>query len=164
MRVPLLALYFAAAAWAAGADFTATLSPRETAELGLDKLSDKQKKALNAAVDRYRQNGEKAAADAAVESYKNNEQPKVVKQALAEQAEHRESSARVESRIKGKFRGWFGGTIFQLENGQVWKQVGSETYAAPAMESPEVEIAKSRYGHYRLRLSDGAWVNVKRLQ
>jgi len=164
MRVRMLLVFCAAAVCALAADFTGSLTREEMEKLGLDKLSPEQRAALDAAVERYKQTGETAAAAAAVETYKKTEQPKVVTQALAEEKEERESSLRVESRIKGKFRGWFGGTVFQLENGQIWKQVGSDTYAAAAMESPEVEIAKSRYGHYRLRLADGAWVNVKRLQ
>lgn len=164
MRVRTLMLLCVLVSSLGAAEFTDTLSAEEKARLGVDRLSPEQVTALNAAVERYRRTGEAAAAAAAVETYKKVEEPKVITRVVKEVKEEQEAALRVESRIKGKFRGWFGGTVFQLENGQIWKQVGSDTYAAPAMESPEVEISKSRYGHYRLRLADGAWVNVKRLQ
>jgi cell pole-organizing protein PopZ len=166
MRFLMLALCCAAAANAFAAGFVESLSPEERTKLGLENLTAEQRRALDAAVDRYREGGEQKAAVAAVEEYKRKEEPRVVAQAVQKQkaAAAAASVERIQSKIKGKFRGWFGGTIFELENGQIWKQTSSETYAATVVDSPEVEISKSNYGYFRLRLQDGAWVNVKRIK
>jgi hypothetical protein len=163
-RVTLALILTAVACHAEG--FVSSLSPQQRAELGLDRLSPAQLEALDRQIESYRRNAESSAATAAVEAYREKEVPTIVSRAVQEQKQKEEAARveRVESRIKGKFRGWFGGTVFELENGQIWKQVGSDTYATRVVDSPEVEIAKSQYGHFRLRLSDGAWVNVKRLK
>ena len=38
----------------------------------------------------------------------------------------------------GEFRGWNGGTYFPLENGQVWRQAGTENNEMPPVEHAEV--------------------------
>lgn len=45
----------------------------------------------------------------------------------------------IETRVAGEFQGWSGDTVFALENGQVWKQVGSATRHAYRV-SPRVFI------------------------
>lgn len=146
--------------------FVDSLTVEQKREMGLESLTAEQRSALDAAIDRYRSTQEKAAAAAAVAEYKKKEEPVAVSRAV-ESYRKKEADRRVErieSRIKGKFRGWSGGTMFLLENGQVWSQVGSEVYDTRVVDSPEIEITKSPYGYYRLRLSDGAWVNVTRLK
>jgi hypothetical protein len=54
-------------------------------------------------------------------------------------------SSPVDSRIDGDFEGWDGGTLFELENGQVWMQRGTarqHTYRF----SPRVRIHRSTSG------------------
>jgi hypothetical protein len=51
-------------------------------------------------------------------------------------------SSPIDSRIEGEFEGWSGHTVFPLENGQVWRQLG--TQSAPAYRvSPKVQIYKA---------------------
>jgi hypothetical protein len=65
--------------------------------------------------------------------------------------------------VVGPFRGWSGGTYFPLANGQVWRQVGTESNELPLREGAEVEIYQSRNGYWRLSF-EGAWITVRRLQ
>jgi hypothetical protein len=46
----------------------------------------------------------------------------------------------IESHIDGEFEGWEGDTIFTLQNGQVWQQVGPGAKYQPA-NSPRVVIS-----------------------
>jgi hypothetical protein len=45
----------------------------------------------------------------------------------------------IESRIEGEFKGWSGGTIFKLQNGQVWRQT-SYAYMYKYAYGPKVTI------------------------
>jgi len=68
------------------------------------------------------------------------------------------------TRIVGPFRGWTGSTLFQLENGQIWKQRQNERYYYKA-ESPEVEVYKNRFGFWEIRiLATGKSVKVPRYE
>jgi hypothetical protein len=51
----------------------------------------------------------------------------------------------VETRIDGDFEGWNGDTLFELENGQVWKQRGSASQYTYRF-SPAVVIYRSESG------------------
>ncbi len=105
------------------------------------------------------------AAGAAVEEYRKKQEPGVIARTLAafKQRQEEDRQERFTARVVGPFRGWSGGTYFPLENGQVWKQVGTESYELPVRQDAEVEIYQSRNGYWRLRY-DGAWITVKRLQ
>ena len=113
------------------------------------------------------QEARQQAAAAAVADYRKKEEPGVVARTLEvfkrKQAEEKQQAERFTARVVGPFRGWSGGTYFPLENGQVWRQVGSESYELPVVANAEVEIFQSNNGYWRLRY-DGAWITVKRLQ
>lgn len=69
-----------------------------------------------------------------------------------EKARAREAARQVDSirsRVPGLFLGWTGDTVFQLENGQVWKQVESGSFGV-RLENPEVEISRGWFGGYFL--------------
>jgi hypothetical protein len=51
-------------------------------------------------------------------------------------------SSPIDSRIDGEFEGWSGHTVFPLENGQVWRQLGSQAAHAYRV-SPKVQIYKA---------------------
>lgn len=68
------------------------------------------------------------------------------------------------SRIVGELEGWEPGTLFKLENGQVWRCTDSASryYAA---SNPAVTIIKSWSGAYWMRLDDKAiQVKVRRVK
>ncbi len=56
------------------------------------------------------------------------------------------------SRVVGPFTGWDGNTVFELENGMVWRQNESGTFYIPETHSAEVEISESLLGGWRLRV------------
>jgi hypothetical protein len=58
----------------------------------------------------------------------------------------------IESRIGGEFNGWSGDTVFELQNGQIWKQARYAYWYHYAYH-PEVVIYESN-GGYVLCLAD----------
>jgi hypothetical protein len=69
----------------------------------------------------------------------------------------------VESYITGEFHGWAGDTIFQLDNGQIWQQVGY-SYLYHYAYHPKAIINEDG-GVYRLRVEGlDASIPVKRLR
>ncbi len=168
--------------------FSQTLSAAQQQALGLATLTPEQRTALDAAIAAYargektvavaaaiqqverkaeakvKQAEEKAAATA-VAVYKQQSEPGVVARTL-EKFKRSEEEAKVEritARVVGAFRGWQGGTYFPLENGQVWRQVGTDIYELPPVPQAEVEIVRSSNGYWRLKYG-GGWITVKRLQ
>ena len=114
---------------------------------GLDELSDAQIEALDTWLIRY------TADDAAV-----------VSETSPEVREARRSST-IESRIVGEFTGWNGDTVFELENGQVWRQRldGRFTYRGPP--NPAVQIKRNFAGFFQMRLVEaGRGVGVTRVR
>ena len=172
LRLAFLAAGLATSAWAAG--FLDQLSPEQRRKLGLDQLSADQLAELAAAVETYRQTGEVAAAkqpaESAVAEYKKKEEPSVVSRALEvfkrKQEQEKSAEERITAVLQGRFSGWSGGTLFRLDNGQVWRQAASDNYHTKTRENVPVVIYKSASGYYRLRILDdeGAWVTVRRVQ
>ncbi|MBY0491030.1 MAG: hypothetical protein K2R93_14400 [Gemmatimonadaceae bacterium] len=60
------------------------------------------------------------------------------------------TAAVIESRIDGDFEGWDGETVFRLQNGQIWQQVGAGI-TVHYKYSPKVLIYKSG-ARYKLRV------------
>jgi len=105
------------------------------------------------------------AAAVAVAEYQKKQEPGVIARTLEvfKRKQEEDKRERFTSRVVGEFRGWSGGTYFPLENGQIWRQVGSENHEMPPVQNAEVEIYRSGSGYWRLRHA-GAWITVKRLQ
>lgn len=160
----------AAASPATRADFLATLPPEEVKRLGLDRLTPEERAAVDAAVEQYCKTHEakatQQAAAAAVVEYKAKQEPAAIARAVGAEKQKldEERIERFKSHILGRFTGWGGRTFFALENGQVWQQVGSEVYYLSPVENPEIEVRKAPSGYYRLYLSEGVWVTVKRVR
>ncbi|NNF51613.1 MAG: hypothetical protein HKN59_04160 [Gammaproteobacteria bacterium] len=68
------------------------------------------------------------------------------------------------SRYAGAFTGWTGDTVFQLQNGQVWKQVETGRLSFRA-ENPVITIRRGWFGAFYLKV-EGAnkQVRVKRIK
>jgi hypothetical protein len=173
------ALLLALAARAAPArTFTENLSPAQKERLGLAALTPAQLAELDAAVAEYGrgtetvavkaavQEAEKKAAETAVEEYKKKKEPGVIARTLEmfKRKTEEEHIERFTAKVAGPFIGWRGGTYFPLQNGQVWRQISTDSYELAPAQDVEVEIFKSKNGYWRLKLPDGAWVTVKRLQ
>lgn len=68
--------------------------------------------------------------------------------------------------IDGDFRGWSGGTMFRLQDGQIWTQADpTDHYDSKLLKNPSVKISKSMFGGYKMTI-DGVpgWVRVRRIQ
>ncbi|HET6604529.1 MAG TPA: hypothetical protein VFG21_10015 [Xanthomonadaceae bacterium] len=57
-----------------------------------------------------------------------------------------------QARILGEFRGWSGNTLFRLDNGQIWKQVGGGTLAGVRLEDPVVYLEPGVLGAWYLKV------------
>jgi hypothetical protein len=70
----------------------------------------------------------------------------------------------VQSRIDGEFKGWEGGTIYRLRNGQIWEQ-GNSHYHYHYAYSPEVLVYPSDGGFkMHVKGDDDEDVPVRRIQ
>jgi hypothetical protein len=181
-------LFVSARAAESAGSFSQTLTAEQKQRLGLANLTPTQLAELDAAVAAYTrgeataavqqavkqaeqqtekkvQEAQKKAAATAVAEYKKKEEPGLVARALDTFKRKQEESQRQRftARVVGEFRGWSGGTYFPLENGEIWRQVGSETNELPPTKAAEVEIYQSSSGYWRLKYQ-GAWITVKRLQ
>lgn len=113
---------------------------------GLQQLSDQELIKLNQWLTQY------TATEAPVVRAKS----KTVKKAQKEE--------KVSARIVGRFEGWRGETVFELDNGQVWKQRLKGRHDAN-LESPEVLITRNWLGHYRMQIvASGRSVGVERIK
>jgi hypothetical protein len=140
LLLPLFVFLGAVFALAASADDSpdvrTLMTPEEYSAAGLGKLSPAEIEALNRWVIRY------TAKEAPV----MREHSTVVREEIK-----RVDAAVYKTRIVGEFRGWYGDTIFRLENGQTWRQRLSGKWFHKA-DSPEVEISKNVMGYWVLRV------------
>jgi len=58
----------------------------------------------------------------------------------------------ITSNIIGEFKGFGGGTILKLENGQTWQVTGGELGGIKAMTNPKVTIRPGLIGGWRLQV------------
>jgi hypothetical protein len=127
--------------------FEALMTEQEYQAAGLSKLTAAERDALNRWLIRY------TAEDSQV-IYQENEE---VIQAVEEQE--------ILSAILPPFNGWWGDTIFKLENGQVWQQRQGGNYPYHGDPKPQVKITKNFMGFFRMELvAKGKVVQVKRLK
>lgn len=147
------------------------LTPEQKRRMGIDRLAPAQLAELAAAIEQYRKDSADAAAQqaaaTAVERYKKKEEPGVVSRALDlfRRQQDEAKQERFTATLSGKFSGWEGRTLFVLDNGQVWRQDGSEIYSVPPAQNVPVLLYKARSGRWRLQLiEEGAWVTVTRVK
>lgn len=55
---------------------------------------------------------------------------------------------KIETHLVGHFDGWHGHNVMTLENGQVWKQVGSDAPACMTSDHPPVKVKPSFMGNW----------------
>lgn len=54
------------------------------------------------------------------------------------------------TRINGSFSGWDGQTVFRLENGMIWEQVGKDKFYTQEIQNPPVVIEPTLFGGWKL--------------
>ena len=65
----------------------------------------------------------------------------------------------IDAHLVGHFSGWNGRNLMTLDNGQQWKQVGSDTVTCSASDNAEVRVKPSLFGNW-LMFVDGCNGNV----
>jgi hypothetical protein len=182
----LLAMSMATAG-AAEAGFWRQLTPEERRAAGVEQLTPEQQAALDALAARYAREGARQVREQVKQEVREEARAEARAQVTPEVREevrrelkagektHEEArlglpaedkDAVVTSRILGRFNGWSGDTVFQLENGQTWVQAnGGDSLWLPTMENPEVEIRSAKLGGWKLYLKDkGFWLRVRRVK
>ncbi|MCP1373626.1 hypothetical protein [Dyella lutea] len=77
----------------------------------------------------------------------------------------KEKRAAIETHLVGHFDGWSGHNLMTLDNGQQWKQVGSDQPACGSASAPAVKVKPSLFGGW-LMYVDGCngSVHVERVK
>ncbi|HVA54781.1 MAG TPA: hypothetical protein VNI53_03135 [Gammaproteobacteria bacterium] len=146
-------LVVANAADSAQFDLLKDMSASDYRATGLDKLSDAQVKALSTWFANYESQHAKECAPSAGMASASAPVAAASKPATLASAHQRVSDDDVTtSRISGKFSGWYGGTLFKLENGQTWEQTDDSVMTIAAMQNPEVTISKGAFNVYYLEV------------
>lgn len=90
-----------------------------------------------------------APAEAAGASQASSAQPAPEEQFGMAQPTSGEEISSITASVVGGFAGWAGGTIFELDNGQVWEQVGSDRYEYAGRDR-KVVISRALFGSFQL--------------
>jgi hypothetical protein len=54
----------------------------------------------------------------------------------------------IEAHVNGHFTGWFGSTVFTLDNGQEWKQAESGSRSCGSVQNPTIKIKPMLMGSW----------------
>ncbi|WP_460714879.1 hypothetical protein [Lysobacter terrae] len=108
------------------------LSPEQMHATGLDGLSPDQLALLNQLLSEERS----AAITQAVEETAREHKPL--------------PDAPISSSIKGLFRGWQAGTVFDLENGQRWRVENGDYYHGRGTQNPKATVRPGKLGGWYL--------------
>ena len=129
------------------------MSPADFKAAGLDKLSPEELARLNAFV--------RTETEQRVSEARGKQDPKRV--GFHDSGANRDP---VVSHIPGTFHGWDGATTFHLENGQVWRQINSDSrLLGIRMQNPEVTIKPGLFGSWELSVKGySAVAKVERIQ
>ncbi len=162
-------------------EFTATLTPEERREAGLDKLSPAELARLQALVERYKA-GEVAvvqqvaeqkiaaaevrakAAETKAAAVPEQKGPGWFRALLTLQAAGRQAgedeAVEMQVRLAGTLRSFDGRRSFTLEDGQVWRMIERASYAGPTLQNPTVTIRPGVFGVFWLKVPE-AGLRVK---
>lgn len=134
------------------------MSGEEFERTGLDKLSDEELAELNAWI------RDNLATEVSTVSDLETRQ-RIRREVEAEfEAEKEGERKEFVATIPGHFTGWTGDTVFELENGQIWRQTTGGTYRV-SMDDPAVVLYPAAFGGWRLRLQDyGPSIGVERVK
>jgi len=162
----LAALCAAAAADDKPLDVRDLMTASQFHKTGLDKLTPEELTAFNAWLAVYG-HAETAPAPVAPPATSRTAPAAVTRNDASFGAASLPTSERgepdhIETHIVGTFKGWYGNTVFKLENGQVWEQSGAGYFEAH-LENPQVVIKKLAFGYLLTLPGQGATVFVRRL-
>lgn len=58
----------------------------------------------------------------------------------------------INTTLKGEFKGWSKGTVFNLENGQRWRVIDGDYYIGKAIPAPKVQVTPGKISGWYLRI------------
>ncbi len=127
------------------------MSAADFKRAGLDKLSEEELAAFNAWL---QQDSTRRVAAVATEDRRGM------------RASRASDDAPISSRLPGEFTGWSSGTVFRLENGQVWRSIDPDSrLASVRLENPAVTIKRGFLGTWRLKVEGyNTTVKVERVE
>jgi len=128
-----------------------TMTAEDYAASGLDKLSDAERANLSEWIQRYR--------DGALNA------PPSPEQKAEQKVEEEKEFVGILANVIPKFTGWSGKTIFQLDNGQIWKQRIGGNDMRYSGDDYRVTITKNWIGKYSMKhVETGRSVPVQRIK
>ncbi|ATD66979.1 hypothetical protein CNR27_05585 [Luteimonas chenhongjianii] len=130
-------------AWAQDSDMETRMGSAQFRTAGLHKLDPDELRALEQWI----------AAQPPGQAQLRDAREAGRREAAVETARAPESEP-VDSTIVGRFEGFARGRVFNLANGQVWRQVGDQNWPSVAVEGPRVEIRPARFGGWWMRVGD----------
>lgn len=121
---------------------------------GLDKLTGAERAHLSGWVERYRE-----GAVTGPEVVKKPSEMTVEEKKVKEE----EKDFELVAKVLPTFRGWSGKTVFELDNGQAWRQRQSGTLKYSGNDSTVI-ITRNLFGKYVMKHEEtGRAVGVKRI-
>lgn len=161
----IVALLTAPAA-SAQSDFSSLeelMTGSEFEEAGLDKLSEEELRNLNTWLRTHLETAGAASAPDA-DSAETRREIRQEVEAEVRQEQGLDERGEIVTTIPGHFTGWTGNTVFELANGQVWRQTSGGSYRV-SKDDPTVVIYPVSFGGWRLRLEDaGPSIGVERVK
>lgn len=124
---------------AQGFDVLKSMSVSDFRATGLDHLTDAQIKVLDAWFADYQRSHAPCAATAAAPVLAAPQAPTASP-----------AGDLIVAHLVGSFTGWGNGTVFKLDNGQVWEQVDDSMLSVGAIKDPKVTIKKGLISAYYL--------------
>lgn len=142
------------------------MTGKEFTEAGLDKLSDEELAALNRWL---RDHSVATLENAAAREGAGTARTAATTAPAGTDVRGFEGAATdkntIVSRLVGEFDGWDGETIFELENGMVWKQDETDRFFTRNMANPVVTIKAGLFDSWRLSVEGyNKSVKVERIQ
>jgi hypothetical protein len=142
------------------------MTGQEFRETGLHKLSDEELAALNRWIRQRSLTLEEFRGEVADTRTEPTREASTAEATEDRRGfEERIERSPINSRIVGNFTGWRGNTVFELENGMVWRQAENDVFAVREMENPEVVIRPGLFGTWRLSVEGySSAVRVERVR
>lgn len=129
---------------------------------GLEKLSEEELTQLNRWIRSHSLGGEEAVLVAAAN---RTDYPSGFNPDRIGFQDYRGENVPITARINGSFNGWLGDTVFELDNGQVWRQVQQDKLGVRERQNPEVVIEPGLFGSWYLTLEGiNKRIQVKRIE
>lgn len=148
-----------------------SMSAKEMKATGIDKLSESERRALEAWVlENY---AARSGLNQSVSTLDGAEAPTEPVNKAAESVNQPDrrgltavvDSSEIESQISGRFSGWKGRTVFTLANGQIWKQTDPSETAYFVQENPPVRISRGIFGGWYFQvIGRNSKARVRRLK